>query len=111
MDPPEGNRVSARASIAVLLVLIVLGCGRIASSYGTLNQTYDEPLHVAVGMEWLSKGTYTYGHVHPPLGEVFMAMGPYLAGVRSQSHPNFWDEGDALLYAGNHYWRNLTLAR
>jgi len=96
---------------AVLLLLILIGCARIAATYGTLNQTYDEPLHVACGMEWLSKGTYTYGHLHPPLAQIFMAIGPYLKGLRSQSHESFWDEGDSLLYAGDDYWRNLTLAR
>jgi hypothetical protein len=67
VDQAAGGSVNARASIAVLAALIVLGCGRIVSSYSTLNQVYDEPLHVACGLEWLSKGTYTYDYQHPPL--------------------------------------------
>jgi hypothetical protein len=61
-------------------------------------------------MEWLSKGTYSYDLQHPPLARAILAIGPYLNGLRSQSRVNVWDEGNAILYAGD-YWRNLALAR
>src|SRR6267378_964780 len=111
MDQAQGSGVSSRISVVVLIALIGLGCARIVSSYGTLSQTYDEPLHVACGMEWLSKGTYNYEHLHPPLARVMLALGPYLKGLRSQSLGIPWDEGNAILNAGGDYWRNLTLAR
>lgn len=104
-------RISRSTARAILWLLILIGCVRIAGTYAFLNQTYDEPLHVACGMEWWSKGTYNYGHLHPPLPQVLMAAGPYFDGLRSQSRETFWAEGDALLYANNHYWRTLTLAR
>lgn len=104
-------RISRSTGRAILWLLILIGCARIASTYSVLNQTYDEPLHLACGMEWWSKGTYNYGHLHPPLPQVLMAAGPYFDGLRSQSRETFWEEGDALLYAGNQYWRTLTLAR
>src|SRR5438067_7443431 len=107
MDPPKGGGMSSRVCAVVLIVLIGLGCARIASSYGTLNQTYDEALHIACGMEWLSKGTYTYEFPHPPFGRIMMALGPYLKGIRSQSLESPWDEGNAILNWGGEYWRNL----
>jgi hypothetical protein len=111
MDSARGAGVSKRASVAILIALIVLGCGRIVSSYRTLNQAYDEGLHIACGMEWLSKGTYTYDYQHPPLARVIVALGPYLNGLRSHSLESAWDEGNAILQTGGDYWRNLTLAR
>ncbi len=96
---------------AVVVVLIAAGCLRIAATYTVYNQTYDEEMHIACGMEWLSKGTYTYEMQHPPLARVMVALGPYLHGIRSHSLPDVWDEGLALLEDGNQYWRVLTLAR
>jgi hypothetical protein len=58
-------------------------------------------------------GSYNYDPKHPPLGRVASAIGLYWDGVRSSGeiveHPEA--EGNALLLAGGHYWRNLTLAR
>ena len=102
---------TSRAEIVIVLALIALGCFRIARTYSVFNQTYDEPLHVACGLELLSKGTYTYEYLHPPLARMMVALGPYLKGVRPQSIQERWDEGNAVLRAGNDYWTNLTLAR
>ena len=40
-----------------------------------------------------------------------IAVGPYLAGVRSQNEKSLWDEGQKILLADGRYERNLTLAR
>jgi hypothetical protein len=40
----------------VLTALIAVGVGLIASTYGTLNSTSDEPAHIASGMEVLQYG-------------------------------------------------------
>jgi hypothetical protein len=111
---PEYTGQSTRrgsAEIAIVVALIALGCVRIARTYPVLNQTYDEPLHVACGLELLSKGTYTIEYQHPPLARMMIAAGPYLKGVRPQSMKERWDEGNAVLNEGNDYWTNLTLAR
>jgi len=39
------------------------------------------------------------------------ALGPYLKGVRTLPIRERWDQGNAVLLAGNDYWTNLTLAR
>jgi hypothetical protein len=68
-------------------------------------------------MEWIDKGTYTYEPQHPPLGRIAVALGPFLAGARTQSphvRPNTLDqviEGLNLLYYQREYDRTLSLAR
>jgi hypothetical protein len=89
----------------------LVGAGRIVSTYPVFNQTWDEPAHVAAGMEWLDRGSYTYEPLHPPLARVMVALGPRLAGIRSAGHRDVWLEGNSILYAGGMYRRNLTLAR
>ena len=84
---------------------------RIVATYPVFNQTWDEPAHIAAGMEWIDRGTYTYEPLHPPLARVLTAIGPRLAGVRSGGHENVWLEGNSILYAGGRYDRNLALAR
>jgi hypothetical protein len=90
---------------------LVIGAARIVSTYHVFNQTWDEPAHVAAGMQWLDRGTYTYEPLHPPLARVMVALGPRLAGIRSAGHDNVWLEGNSILYAGGTYERNLALAR
>ena len=40
---------------------------RIVATYPVFNHTFDEPAHLATGMEWLDRGTYTWEPQHPPL--------------------------------------------
>jgi hypothetical protein len=95
----------------ILAVCALAGVIRIVSTYRVFNQTWDEPAHVAAGMEWLDRGRYTYEPLHPPLARVAAALGPRLAGIRSAGQANVWLEGNAILYAGGRYDRNLALAR
>jgi 4-amino-4-deoxy-L-arabinose transferase-like glycosyltransferase len=98
------------AWIAVAL-LIGVGVARIVLTYPVFSQTYDEPAHIARGMEWLDKGQYTYYLEHPPLAPVMVAMLPYFFGARSSGLPSRFAEGNAILHTGGGYLRNLTLAR
>jgi hypothetical protein len=82
-------------------------------------------------MEWLSRGTYTYELLHPPLARIAAALGPYLLGSRSYGNleaarrqladhpvadarvirrPALLAEIRAILYTGD-YFRNLSAAR
>jgi hypothetical protein len=90
---------------------LAVGAARIVSTYLVFNQTWDEPAHVAAGMEWLDRGRYAYEPLHPPLARVMAAVGPRLAGIRSAGHENVWLEGNSILHAGGAYDRNLALAR
>jgi hypothetical protein len=95
----------------LVVAFLTIGVARIVSTYHVFNQTWDEPAHVAAGMQWLDRGQYTYEPLHPPLARVMMALGPRLAGIRSAGHDNVWLEGNSILYAGGKYDRNLALAR
>ncbi len=102
--------------VAVLIGLAII---RVASTYAVFNSTSDEPAHIACGMEWLQWGSYTYEPQHPPLARVAVALGPFLKGLRLEKKLNvseqregfFYEEGNSILYSGDHYWSNLTWAR
>ncbi|HEY9426180.1 MAG TPA: PQQ-binding-like beta-propeller repeat protein [Gemmatimonadaceae bacterium] len=81
---------------------------RIAARYG---QTFDEPAHLAAGIEWLRDGSYRFDPQHPPLARVAIALGPMLDGARSHHRRTMWEEGNTILLQGNHYVRTLRLAR
>jgi hypothetical protein len=104
--------------IAVAAVLVATL--RIVSTYGVFNHTMDEPSHIATGIEWLDKGTYTWEAQHPPLARIAAALGPYLLGSRTHKlrkepitrvEDNLEHEGLAILYEGKRYDRLLAAAR
>jgi len=80
-NPSLRPRPSRNASFAAL-ALVAIAIVRIVATYHDVNQAYDEPAHIACGMEWLDKGTFTMEPQHPPLPRVMAALGPYLAGLR-----------------------------
>ncbi len=94
----------------LIFLLIILGCARIISVHDEFIQTYDEPAHIACGMEWIDKGTYFYEPQHPPLTRIMAAVGPYLIGERSQGGGSIWEEGNLILY-NNDYMKTLMAAR
>src|SRR6185312_9094708 len=75
--------------------------------------TWDEPEHLAAGIELIDRGRYEYDTEHPPIGRILMAIGPYLAGARSWGTPppDGVQEGIDILYRSGHYDEYLTLAR
>jgi hypothetical protein len=98
--------------LAVLFGLV--GAVLIISTYGTLTQTYDEPFHIATGMEWLQHGSYTIEQLHPPIGRVAVALNLYLTGntlSNEKSNSDFWQQGNGILHSGDSYTWNLALAR
>jgi len=101
----RGRWRTVTALVAFLATIAVI------STYPVFSQTYDEPAHLAAGMEWLSRGVYLYEAQHPPLPRVAAAIGPYLGGARSLGNSDMFDEGRAILGEGAHYRRMLLLAR
>jgi len=61
-----------------VIVLFGLAVVRVVSTYTVFNSTYDEPVHIACGMEWLQWGSSTCELQHPPLARVAVALGPFL---------------------------------
>jgi hypothetical protein len=94
-----------------LTLLIGIGIARIVSTYHVFNHTIDEPSHLACGIEWWEKGTYTIETKHTPLARISIAFLPYMAGLRAPMVFHDWMETYPILSADGHYWRNLTLAR
>jgi len=98
-----------------------LGIFRIVAAYPSISLAYDEPAHIACGMEWLDKGTFQLEPLHPPLARMAAAIGPYLAGARlpqvgsvSDSTGTSFDiypAGNQILYTHDQFAHNLALAR
>ena len=112
---PDSAAPSARAPrpwYAILGVFLVcLAVARIVSTDSEFTETFDEPYHIACGMQWLQQGIYTIELQHPPLARVMVALGPYAAGLRAPSSGDAVQLGNGILYSGGRYRRNLTLAR
>jgi len=96
--------------VAFVSVIIAVGCSRIVSTYHQLSQTFDEPAHVACGLELLEHHTYRYETQHPPLARIMAALPLFLTGVHGQHQPDMWREGNSILHEGD-YVRNLELSR
>jgi hypothetical protein len=109
--PLSGGPVCWAALFAVIAV------GRVLLTYQVTSQGFDEPCHVAAGIELLDKGTYTLDPVHPPLARLAIGLPVYLAGERyprtgeAATSNNYNVVGNSILYDSGHYRRNLTLAR
>jgi 4-amino-4-deoxy-L-arabinose transferase-like glycosyltransferase len=100
-----------RYAIWLAVGLVVLATGRIVSTYSTFSHTFDEPAHIACGMEWLEKHTYTYEPQHPPLTRVMTALLPRMFGSHGAGQASMWDEGLAILFAHGPEDSTLALAR
>ena len=119
MNAPSPLR--SRWPVVAAAVLTLVAVARIVSTYHDFNQAYDEPAHIACGMEWLDKGTFKMEPQHPPLPRVAVALGPYLSGLHlpevrliDPTYSTDYDRyaaGNEILYARGQYARNLTLAR
>jgi len=96
-----------------LILLILVACLLAASTWRVFGHTWDEPEHLAAGMELLDRGKYEFDTEHPPLARALIALGPRLAGSHSfgTPPPDGTQEGIDILYDGGHYDRTLMLAR
>ena len=105
--------VASLATRVALALLILAACLLAASTWRIYSNTWDEPEHLAAGVELLDKGRYEYDTEHPPIARALMALGPYLAGARSfgTPPPDGVQEGVDILYTGGRYDLYLTLAR
>ncbi|MCZ6764521.1 MAG: hypothetical protein O7C63_06255 [Alphaproteobacteria bacterium] len=103
-------------SLSVALLIAAAGVAAIVDSYRIFSHVWDEPAHIATGLELLDRGTYSYERQHPPLARIAVALGPYLDGARSHRVTSQFtiDEGLRILYRDGSpegYQRTLTLAR
>src|SRR5215475_9445659 len=100
---PQGQWLSVGLLIAVAIL-------RIVATYHVFNHTIDEPSHIAGGVEWWEKGTYTLEPKHTPLARISVALGPYLSGVRGNGATR-WQDTYSILSENGRYWHNLIAGR
>jgi 4-amino-4-deoxy-L-arabinose transferase-like glycosyltransferase len=100
-----------RHSLVLALCLIAIAAIRIVATYAETGLTFDEPAHLACGLQYLAQHVYSYEPQHPPLARAMAALGPYLDGARPQGVPVFSQEGVAVLYRDGHPERVLRLMR
>ena len=106
-----------RACLGILTVAFVMAAvAWTVGSASSLSHTFDEPHHLATGIEWWQFGTYRWWTENPPLPKVVTALFPYLAGMRLPAKSTLlnlrpWIAGIELLDAAPDYERALMLAR
>jgi len=100
-----------RHSRVAAILLVLIASVRVALTWNVFNATTDEAAHIACGMEWLDRGTYSLEPQHPPLARVVVALGPYLLGGKSPGGLDLIVEGKNVLMAGGRLKSNLLLAR
>ncbi len=106
-----------RACLGTLTAaFVVAAVAWTVGSATSLSHTFDEPHHLATGIEWWQFGTYRWWTENPPLPKVVTALVPYLAGMRLPANPTAlnsrpWIPGIELLEAAPSYERALMLAR
>jgi hypothetical protein len=96
---------------ALFAGIVLVGAGRIVSTYSQLSITFDEPIHFVCGLEYLSKHVYRYETQHPPLERAMGALIPYLKGARIVGEPDVMLEAKAQMPAGPRYDAMLAQAR
>jgi hypothetical protein len=92
---PFLSRYAWLLSASLLLVASI----RIVTTYDQLSLTFDEPAHLACGMEYVAHHVYRYESQHPPLSRAMIGLGAYLAGARPQGLPRFTPEGVQIVKA------------
>jgi 4-amino-4-deoxy-L-arabinose transferase-like glycosyltransferase len=113
---PEGQArppvpLPAPASLLLAICLVILAALRIVATWPETGLTWDEPGHMACGMQYLAQHVYRYEAQHPPLARVMSALGPFLDGVRPLNLENQDHEGVAEMYQKGHPERVLNLMR
>jgi 4-amino-4-deoxy-L-arabinose transferase-like glycosyltransferase len=110
LERTGGAIALARVLWWIALISIVLGAFRITATYSVLGITFDEPAHIAAGMQLLDKDEFTYEPLHPPLARVAEALGPFIAGYHSQNGGDMWIEGRRIFYGPGNRPDNELLA-
>ena len=98
-------------ALALAACFVLLGAGRIVSTYHVFSTTGDEPAHIACGLQYVAQHTYQYETQHPPLTRAMVALLPYLSGTRPRGKPTFQLEGWDLITYEHHPEATVTRMR
>ncbi len=94
-----------------VVIFLVIGALRIASTYRTFSETIDEPVHFSAGLEILARHQYTVQYHNPPLPRLMFAIGPWLDGTRYDRIDPPYDHLKSVFQSPRGYLRTLALAR
>jgi hypothetical protein len=111
---PEPSAVATfleRYSRLLAICVITLGTLRVLSTYSETALTWDEPGHMACGLQYLAEHVYLYEAQHPPLARVASAFGPFLSGARPLHTKNQDQEGVNVMYQSGHPGTMMTQMR
>ncbi len=97
--------------LVLCLCLVGVACVRVISTYSALSLTVDEPSHLACGMEYVARHSYTMDVQNPPLARAMLALGPYLDGSRPVGLSKMHAEGVAILAQSRNFDRTVFLMR
>lgn len=117
---PRNPTLRPTRSTFVLLLMVCIAVARVASTHRVFSATADEPVHVASGYDWITRGVYIFDPEHPPLARGLFGLGLRMGGVVSPV-PEDWqtiqptwkatNRGMELLWQGGDYVHNLANAR
>jgi hypothetical protein len=105
-----------RACVVSVVLAAAVGTACIVATYSRLSHSWDEPTHVAAGLELFEYGRYTYQTENPPLSRLTIAVWPWLAGARVPEENGAlvlspFAAGDGIFQRDAHSVRNVTQAR
>jgi hypothetical protein len=100
-----------KRSLPIALALIAIAALRIISTWPDTSPVWDEPGHMACGLQYLGEHVYRYESQHPPVARVMSALGPFLSGARPLGGQNQDLEGVAVMYKSGDPEEILTLMR
>src|SRR5437870_13391906 len=83
---------------AALIAICVIAAARVARRYPIFGQTFDEPAHVACGLEIVASGRYTLEPQHPPLARIATGIGLRVGGLILPPAGTIWQRGNEILY-------------
>ena len=98
-----------RTKYALLAAIMAVALLRVAATHRVFSAVLDEPVHIAAGYDWLVNHSNGFDPVHPPLARLIGALP--LARLGPPASHDLIGAGNDLLYAHDHYERNLAAAR
>jgi len=105
--------VNAKKAVIVgYAVIAAFAVARVSATRRVFSATYDEPMHLACGLDWLYGRPYTAQPDNPPLARIAAAL-PFAlarAPVPAATSPDNMSRGNAVLYSGD-YRENVARAR
>src|SRR5438309_11863140 len=88
---------------ATLIGICLIAAARVALTYPIFGQTFDEPAHVACGLEIVASGRYTLEPQHPPLARIATGIGLRVGGLILPLAGTIWQRGNEFLYRSGPY--------